>query len=98
MAALELRVDISSLIDAVISGNKESIISNARALLEQERNADVLIGRIGLIASKGYLRGPHHYHAGCGGNACALPACPSCSPGQRSTTQHSHVTTLRNVL
>jgi hypothetical protein len=53
MAALELRVDISSLIDAVISGNKESIISNARALLEQERNADVLIGRIGLIASKG---------------------------------------------
>jgi hypothetical protein len=53
MAALELRVDISSLIDAIISGNNEGIISSARALLEQDRNADVLIGRIGLIATKG---------------------------------------------
>ncbi|BCL80165.1 hypothetical protein ccbrp13_26300 [Ktedonobacteria bacterium brp13] len=53
MAALELRVDISTLIDAVISGDTDRIISSTRALLAEERNADVLLGRIGAIASKG---------------------------------------------
>ncbi|GER89415.1 hypothetical protein KDW_35770 [Dictyobacter vulcani] len=53
MAAVELRVDLSTLIDAVISGDNARIISSARALLEKERNADVLIGRIGVLASKG---------------------------------------------
>jgi hypothetical protein len=53
MAAIELRVDISTLIDAVLSGNSERVISSARELLAQERNADVLIGRFGIIATKG---------------------------------------------
>lgn len=57
MAALELRVDISSLIDAVVSGERDRIISSTRALLEQERNADVLLGRVGIIASKGDPQG-----------------------------------------
>ncbi|GCE20487.1 hypothetical protein [Dictyobacter kobayashii] len=53
MAAVELRVDLSTLIDAVISGDNTRIISSARSLLEQERNADVLLGRIGMLATKG---------------------------------------------
>ncbi|GCE28001.1 hypothetical protein KDA_34850 [Dictyobacter alpinus] len=53
MAAVELRVDLSTLIDAVVSGDNTRIVSSARALLEQDRNADVLIGRIGVLASKG---------------------------------------------
>jgi hypothetical protein len=57
MAALELGVDISPLIDAVISGERDRIISSTRALLEQERNADVLLGRVGIIASKGDPQG-----------------------------------------
>jgi hypothetical protein len=53
MAAVELGVDISALIDAVLSGDNVGMISRTRSLLEQERNADVLLGRIGLLASKG---------------------------------------------
>ncbi|GCF09163.1 hypothetical protein [Dictyobacter arantiisoli] len=53
MAAVELRVDLSTLIDAVVKGDNAEIISSARSLLEQERNADVLIGRVGILASQG---------------------------------------------
>lgn len=53
MAAVELGVDLSALIDAVLSGDNASVVSRTRSLLEQERNADVLLGRIGLLASKG---------------------------------------------
>ncbi len=53
MAAVELGVDLSTLIDAVLSGDNVRIVSLARNLLEQERNADVLLGRIGLLATKG---------------------------------------------
>jgi len=53
MAAVELRVDLSTLIDAVVSGDNARIISSVRSLLEQERNADVLLGRIGMLATKG---------------------------------------------
>ncbi|GLV59626.1 hypothetical protein KDH_64520 [Dictyobacter sp. S3.2.2.5] len=53
MAAVELRVDLSTLIDAVVNGDEARIISSARSLLEQERNADVLLGRIGMMATKG---------------------------------------------
>lgn len=57
MAAVELRVDISTLIDAIISGDTTRIISVSRDLLQQERNADVLIGRIGLLAAQGDSEG-----------------------------------------
>jgi len=53
MAAVELRVDITTLIDAVINGDSERIISVSRDLLQQERYADVLIGRIGILAAQG---------------------------------------------
>ena len=53
MAAVELGVDLSALIDAVLSGDYAGMVSRTRTLLEQERNADVLLGRIGLLASKG---------------------------------------------
>ena len=53
MAAVELRVDISTLIDAIISGDTQRIVSVSRDLLQQERNADILIGRIGVFAAQG---------------------------------------------
>lgn len=53
MAAVELRVDISTLIDAIISGDTQRIVSVSRDLLQQERNADILIGRIGVLAAQG---------------------------------------------
>ena len=57
MAAVELRVDISTLTDAIISGDTERIISVSRELLQEERHADVLIGRIGLLAVPGDPKG-----------------------------------------
>lgn len=57
MAAVELRVDISTLTDAIISGDTQRIISVSRDLLQQERHADVLIGRIGLLAVPGDPKG-----------------------------------------
>jgi hypothetical protein len=50
MAAIELRLDLSDLIDAVRNGDNTQAISIARQLLEQERHADILIGRIALAA------------------------------------------------
>ncbi|GAC1361269.1 MAG: hypothetical protein NVS2B12_03210 [Ktedonobacteraceae bacterium] len=57
MAAIELRVDIATLINAIISGDSERIIFVSRDLLQQERHADVLIGRIGMLAAPGDLTG-----------------------------------------
>jgi hypothetical protein len=57
MAAVELRVDISTLTDAIISGDTDRIISVSRELLQQERHADVLIGRIGMLAVPGDPKG-----------------------------------------
>ncbi|GCE13096.1 hypothetical protein [Tengunoibacter tsumagoiensis] len=53
MAAVEMRVDLSTLVDALVSGNSDRIISVARDLLLEGRSPDVLLGRIGLIASHG---------------------------------------------
>ncbi len=53
MAAIELHIDLSTLVDAVVSGNRTEIVAVARELLQQGRAADVLIGRIGLIAAQG---------------------------------------------
>jgi hypothetical protein len=57
MAAVELRVDIATLIDAIISGDNERILSVSRDLLQQERQADVLIGRIAILAAQGDTTG-----------------------------------------
>jgi hypothetical protein len=50
MAAIELRLDLSDLIDAVIDGDNTRAISITRDLLEQNRNADILIGRLAMAA------------------------------------------------
>ena len=53
MASVEMGVDLSLLVDALVSGNQERIIAAAREHLEHGEAADVLIGRIGLIAAHG---------------------------------------------
>lgn len=53
MASIEMRVDLSTLVDAVIAGNAEQIVAAARAHLRAGESADVLLGRIGLIAAHG---------------------------------------------
>ncbi len=50
MAAIELRLDLSDLVDAVINGDNTQAISITRNLLEQNRNPDILIGRLAMAA------------------------------------------------
>lgn len=57
MAAIDMRADLSLLLDAVVSGNIDQIIAAAREYLQQEKTADVLIGRIGMIAAHGDREG-----------------------------------------
>jgi hypothetical protein len=57
MGAVELRADLSQLVDALVSGNKEHIIASVRDHLRQNEAPDVLIGRIGLIAAQGDSEG-----------------------------------------
>jgi hypothetical protein len=53
MTAVDMRADLSPLIDSVISGDTQTIIAAARDYLLQDKAADVLIGRIGMIAAHG---------------------------------------------
>jgi hypothetical protein len=53
MAAVDMRADLSILIDSVISGDIKKIVAAAREYLRQDKAADVLIGRIGMIAAHG---------------------------------------------
>jgi hypothetical protein len=53
MAAVDMRADLSTLIDAVTKGDINQIIAAAREYLQQGIEADVLIGRIGMIAAHG---------------------------------------------
>ncbi|HTI13245.1 MAG TPA: hypothetical protein VL461_01590 [Dictyobacter sp.] len=53
MAAVELRVDLTALLDAIVAGNTERVTLITRELLAEDRNADVLIGRIGIQALLG---------------------------------------------
>src|SRR5438874_1941204 len=69
MVAVDLRADLSALIDAVIEAgqpqgtsraeappppsNISQLIATAREYLRQDKAADVLIGRIGMIAAHG---------------------------------------------
>ena len=51
MSARQMRVDLSTLLNAVLSGDNQQIIAAAREYLQQEKAVDVLIGRIGMIRS-----------------------------------------------
>ncbi len=51
MASVEMRADLSTLIDALVAGNTDQIIALTRDMTQHDHSADVLIGRIGLIAA-----------------------------------------------
>src|SRR5256712_9463223 len=53
MTAIEMEVDLSTLVNALVSGNNDQIIAAAHEHLHQGETADVLIGRIGMIAARG---------------------------------------------
>ncbi|MBV9229740.1 MAG: hypothetical protein JOZ18_10540 [Chloroflexi bacterium] len=53
MASVEMGVDLSTLVDALISGNHEQIVAAARDHLQHGEAADVLIGRLGMIVAHG---------------------------------------------
>src|SRR5437763_9157125 len=53
MTAIEMRVDLSALVDALVSRNNDQIVAIAREHLRDGEAVDVLIGRIGLLAAKG---------------------------------------------
>ena len=53
MASIEMKADLSSLVSALVAGDNNAIIEAARDLLAHGESADVLIGRIGLIAAPG---------------------------------------------
>lgn len=53
MASIEMKANLSSLTDALVAGDPDAIIAAARDLLAHGESADVLIGRIGLIAAHG---------------------------------------------
>jgi len=57
MASIEMKADLSLLTDALVAGDPDAIIATARDLLAHGESADVLIGRIGLIAAHGDLTG-----------------------------------------
>ena len=53
MASIEMKADLSSLVNALISGETNAIVAAAHDLLAHGESADVLIGRIGLLAAPG---------------------------------------------
>ncbi len=53
MAAVDVEADLSSLVDAVASGNFDQIIAIARDYLQQDKAIDIVIGHIGMIAAHG---------------------------------------------
>src|SRR5690349_17683758 len=53
MAQVSMGVDLSTLVNALIEGNTDSIIAAAREHLQHGEQVDVLIGRIGMIAVQG---------------------------------------------
>ena len=53
MASIEMKADLTSLVNALVSGETDTIIAAAHDLLAHGESADVLIGRIGLIAAQG---------------------------------------------
>jgi hypothetical protein len=53
MASIEMKADLSSLVSALVAGDNNAIIEAAHDLLAHGESADVLIGRIGLLAAPG---------------------------------------------
>ena len=53
MPSVGMNIDISSLIDATISGNSDQIIAVARKLTERDADVSELIGRVCMIAAHG---------------------------------------------
>src|SRR5947199_9159461 len=53
MPSVGMNTDISSLIDATVSGNTDQIIAVARELTQRGANASELIGRVGMVAAHG---------------------------------------------
>lgn len=53
MAGIEMAVDLSTLVDALIAGDRTRILAAARDHLQQGEAAEVLIGRIALLAARG---------------------------------------------
>lgn len=51
MSSVGMLVDISPLVDAVVAGNSEQIITTARELIQRGAGASELIGRIGTMAA-----------------------------------------------
>lgn len=53
MAAVELRLDLSALINALVANDKATIINIARSHLQHGDNPSVILGRVGMIAAQG---------------------------------------------
>jgi hypothetical protein len=53
MAAVELRLDLSALITALVANDKALIRDSARTHLKHGDNISVILGRVGIIASQG---------------------------------------------
>jgi len=53
MPSVGMNIDISSLIDATISGNSDQIIAVARELTQRDADPSELIGRVGMIVAHG---------------------------------------------
>lgn len=53
MAGIEMAVDLSTLVDALVAGDSQRITAASREHLQHGEALDVLIGRIGLIAARG---------------------------------------------
>lgn len=53
MSGIEMKVDLIPAVNAVLSGNNEQVIAAAQDILRQGEHTDVLIGRLGVLASHG---------------------------------------------
>jgi hypothetical protein len=53
MAGIEMRVDLSPLVHALIADDAEQVTTAARSILQQGEHADVLLGRLGEMAARG---------------------------------------------
>ncbi len=57
MAAVEMRLDLSPLVNALIAGDKAQILTLAQNYLQHGDNPSVLLGRVGMHAVRGDLDG-----------------------------------------
>ena len=53
MSGVEMTVDLTPAVNAVLSGDNKQIVAAAQDILQQGEHADVLIGRLGVLASHG---------------------------------------------